>query len=126
VEVSPLDAGVGESAEVDKPLDGGTTGVDGGMADPVDAGPGEAMPQPVREKPRPRPQASTGFLTVDAVPWAHITVEGKLVGQTPVARLTVPTGNVDIELRNPETGKMARRRVRVQADKESFVKVDLR
>jgi hypothetical protein len=80
-------------------------------------------PLPEREEPR-RPKV--GFLTVDAVPWATISVQGKSVGQTPVARLSVPAGVVNIELRNPETGKMAKRRVRVQPGKESFVKVDLR
>jgi eukaryotic-like serine/threonine-protein kinase len=94
---------------------------------PVVAG-SDAPQPPVRPaKPtEPRRAASVGFLTVDAVPWALITVEGKPAGQTPLARLSVPTGNVDIELRNPETGKVARRRVRVQPGKEAFVKVDLR
>jgi serine/threonine protein kinase len=94
---------------------------------PVVADPGPVTPLPPPSKPTEvRRPAAVGFLTVDAVPWALITVEGKPAGQTPVARLSVPSGPVDIELHNPETGKMARRRVLVQAGRESFVKVDLR
>jgi len=93
---------------------------------PVTQTPGSGPTGRSTKPAEPRRPTSVGFLTVDAVPWAHITVEGKPAGQTPLARLSVPSGNVDIELRNPETGKMARRRVRVQPGKESFVKVDLR
>jgi serine/threonine protein kinase len=106
-------------------------GVDAGVSTPPppspdapDAGPRNAEDRaPVDPKP---PRLTGGFLTVDAVPWAIVTIQGKAVGQTPLARLSVPAGTVNIELRNPETGKVARRRVRVQPGKESFVKVDLR
>jgi serine/threonine-protein kinase len=81
-------------------------------------------PEPVRKtvvEPRGR-----GFLTVDAVPWGQVFIGGKEVGQTPMARFSVPTGTVDIEMRNPETGRIVRKRVKVQAGKEHRVKVDLR
>jgi hypothetical protein len=117
VPVPPVDTKDAGAGEEEKP----EAGVSTPPASPADAG-----SEDPGEKPGPRSPKRTGFLTVDAVPWALITVEGKPAGQTPRARLTVPAGNVDIEFRNPETGKTARRRVRVLPGKESFVKVDLR
>jgi serine/threonine-protein kinase len=117
VPVPPVDTKDAGAGEEEKP--------DAGVSTPPPS-PADAGSEDPGEKPGPRSPKRTGFLTVDAVPWALITVEGKPAGQTPRARLTVPAGNVDIEFRNPETGKMARRRVRVLPGKESFVKVDLR
>lgn len=44
----------------------------------------------------------TGELNVNAVPWAEIWMEGKKVGETPVAGLRVPLGTHDIVFKNPQ------------------------
>jgi eukaryotic-like serine/threonine-protein kinase len=92
---------------------------------PAPPAPGSNPEQEPVRKPAAEPRGR-GFLTVHAIPWGQVFIAGKEVGQTPMARFSVPTGNVDLELRNPETGKMVRRRVKVQAGKEHRVKVDLR
>jgi hypothetical protein len=44
----------------------------------------------------------TGELNANAVPWAEVWIEGKKVGETPVAGLRVPLGTHDIVFKNPE------------------------
>lgn len=44
----------------------------------------------------------TGELNANAVPWAEIWMEGKKVGETPVAGLKLPLGTHDIVFKNPQ------------------------
>jgi PEGA domain-containing protein len=44
----------------------------------------------------------TGELNVNAVPWAEVWMEGKKVGDTPMAGLRVPLGTHDIVFKNPQ------------------------
>jgi eukaryotic-like serine/threonine-protein kinase len=110
--------------------------------DPVGAAPAAALsppgaPEPVPARPaartgRPRSpgapapiSGATGFLTVDAVPWAEVYVRGRRIGETPLARYPMPTGWVVVTLKNPETGREVVRRVRIGAG-EVTVREDLR
>jgi hypothetical protein len=47
------------------------------------------------------PQAPANF---NAVPWAEVWVDGKAIGQTPLANLLLTIGTHDIEFRHPELG----------------------
>ncbi|MBI3185874.1 MAG: protein kinase [Myxococcales bacterium] len=67
-----------------------------------------------------------GFLTVDAVPWANVWLGGRAIGETPIDSYPAPVGTHNVLLVNPETGKRATRRVKVQQGKTAFLKVDLR
>jgi serine/threonine-protein kinase len=67
-----------------------------------------------------------GYLTVDAEPWATVTVNGKVVGETPIAHIPVPAGTADVRLTNPETDKSTERRVEVSPGKVSYVRAELR
>lgn len=62
----------------------------GGTAAEVPPPPAPAPSAPVRA-PTP-PLARQGFLTVNATPWAELSVDGRLVGTTPIAELPVPAG----------------------------------
>jgi hypothetical protein len=59
--------------------------------------------------PRPRPAAvepaAVGYLTVNAVPWASVYVDGALVAaETPAYRVPVPAGRRSIAVRFGATG----------------------
>ena len=45
---------------------------------------------------------ATGTLRVSARPWAIVTIDGKLIGNTPQMNLTLPEGSHRVELSNPE------------------------
>jgi len=119
------------------------TATDAGRADAAVAD--SASPRPPRGRaadrrgPRPRPRAGTrdaapvadpahsraafGGLTIDAVPWANVYIDGELIGPTPLIDHRLPAGRVRVRLVNPElrlertetiwvvAGKTIRRRV---------------
>jgi serine/threonine-protein kinase len=78
-------------------------------------------------KPSPRP-AGTGYLTINAVPWAEVRVDGKLVGETPIAKYPLDADGKqhEIELRNPETKRTVKRSVKIGDGQHAFVKADLK
>lgn len=43
-----------------------------------------------------------GRVSINAVPWADVWVDGKPVGQTPIANLSLPIGPHEIVFRNPQ------------------------
>ena len=47
----------------------------------------------------------SGSLSVNAVPWANVFVDGQSVGATPVANLSIPIGSHEIIWRHPELGE---------------------
>lgn len=71
-------------------------------------------------------QAADGFLTIDATPWARVTLNGKPAGETPLARVPAPSGRAEVVLENPVTGKSRRRVISVRPGELSFVREDLR
>ncbi len=66
-----------------------------------------------------------GFLTVDAQPWANVSVRGHAIGDTPLYKFPIDEGDVTVQLTNPDTGKSAVRKVRVVRGKETSMKVNL-
>jgi hypothetical protein len=43
-----------------------------------------------------------GSLSVNAVPWAEVVLDGKVIGETPIANFAVLPGSHEIVLRNPK------------------------
>jgi hypothetical protein len=43
-----------------------------------------------------------GHLSINALPWADVLIDGKPVGQTPLANLSVAIGEHEIVFRNPQ------------------------
>jgi hypothetical protein len=43
-----------------------------------------------------------GVLSVNAVPWAEVVLDGQVIGETPIANYAVPPGSHEIVLRNPK------------------------
>ena len=46
-----------------------------------------------------------GHLSINAVPWADVLIDGKAVGQTPLANLSVAIGEHEIIFRHPQFGE---------------------
>ncbi len=89
--------------------------------------PRRPAPPPAAARARTKPVAvGTGFLSIDARPWASVFVDGTKVGDTPLAALPVEAGRHRVKLVNPETGKEHEEQVTVKAGEKSFLKADLR
>lgn len=49
--------------------------------------------------------APNGRLSVNATPWATVSLNGRVLGDTPLANISVPIGHHEIVFRNPEFGE---------------------
>lgn len=47
----------------------------------------------------------TGSLSVNAVPWAEVWIDGERIGETPIGNLSLPVGTHDVLFRHPELGE---------------------
>jgi serine/threonine-protein kinase len=82
---------------------------------------------PARERERERDQSHrTGFLTVDASPWAQVYARGRHLGETPLASVPMEAGEVSVVLKSPDTGKEVTRTVFITPGREVFLKEDLK
>lgn len=66
-----------------------------------------------------------GTLSVNAQPWAEITVDGNVVGETPLAGLTLSAGVHEVVFRHPELGEQ-RVEALVRAGERARLSADLR
>ena len=66
-----------------------------------------------------------GTLSINALPWAEVWVDGKPAGETPIGNLSLPIGNHELLFRHPELGEQ-RKTVTVGALAPVRVGVDLR
>jgi serine/threonine protein kinase len=82
-----------------------------------------SAPAPMVETSAP---AGLGYLTVDAEPWATVWISGAQVGETPLSSVPLKAGGVDVELKNPETGKSKVVHVNITPGQKSFIKEVLR
>ena len=66
-----------------------------------------------------------GRLSVNAVPWADVTLDGAAVGTTPLGELSVPIGTHELVFRHPQLGER-RQTVTVKAQTPTRIGIDLR
>ena len=66
-----------------------------------------------------------GRLSVNAVPWADVFVDGSPVGTTPLGELSVPIGSHEVIFRHPQLGER-RQTVIVKAQSPARIGIDLR
>ena len=52
-----------------------------------------------------RPDWPKGALALNALPWADVFVDGKLIGETPIGNIAVPIGPHEIMFRHPDLGE---------------------
>jgi eukaryotic-like serine/threonine-protein kinase len=68
---------------------------------------------------------SFGFLTIDTSPWSLVSVGGKVLGQTPLVGVKLPTGTQVLSLRNPELGIETSYSVTIEAGKTSARRIGI-
>jgi hypothetical protein len=56
-----------------------------------------------------------GRLSVNALPWAQVLIDGDPVGETPLANLPLAVGEHQVTFRHPQLGEQTQR-VTVKAD----------
>ena len=66
-----------------------------------------------------------GRLSVNAVPWAEVFIDGATVGTTPLGELSVPIGSHEVVFRHPQLGER-RQTVIVKAQSPVRIGMDLR
>lgn len=64
-----------------------------------------------------------GTISINALPWAEVFIDGRGVGTTPLANLSVPIGEHDVVWRHPQLGER-RQRVTVTAQRPARVGVN--
>jgi hypothetical protein len=52
-----------------------------------------------------RVEVPNGVLSVNALPWADVLIDGRQVGQTPLGNLSLPIGRHDVVFRHPDLGE---------------------
>lgn len=65
-----------------------------------------------------------GTLSVNALPWADVTIDGRPVGTTPLANITLPIGSHEVVWRHPQFGER-RQNVSVLTQTPARIGVDL-
>jgi len=65
-----------------------------------------------------------GRVSVNAQPWAEVSIDNRVYGETPLANLSVPIGNHEILFRHPDLGER-RQTITVRADGETRVAATL-
>jgi hypothetical protein len=55
-----------------------------------------------------QPQLPVGLLSVNALPWAEVWIDGRPAGTTPLGAIKVPIGTHEIRFRHPEFGEQTR------------------
>jgi hypothetical protein len=77
----------------------------------------------VSEKLSPLPK---GRLTLNALPWAHVTIDGEKAPDTPILKMPITAGPHIIKLQCPPTGREYKLPVLVNPDEDVRRVVDLR
>ena len=70
----------------------------------------------------PRPN---GDVSINALPWAEVWLDGTALGQTPLGKVSVPIGEHEILFRHPSFGER-REKVIVRSDRLTLVSANLR
>ena len=67
----------------------------------------------------------TGMLSVNASPWAAVSIDRREVGETPLGNLELPAGPHEVVFRHPEFGERSQR-ITLRAGITTRLSVDMR
>ncbi len=70
-------------------------------------------------------RARQGWLKLVVVPWAHVSVDGKAIGMTPLSDVVLDEGQHELVLENPEAGLRYDAAVPIAAGERVELKIDL-
>ncbi len=93
---------------------------------PVDAGAAVPPPAVAVVEPPVAVNRTPGSLALEATPWAEVNLDGKSIGETPLANVSVLPGVHTLVFKNPETGKSVKRVVQVHPGQRLSLRVDVR
>jgi hypothetical protein len=65
-----------------------------------------------------------GNLSINATPWAEVSVDGRALGETPIANVTLRAGSHELVFRNPQHGEL-KQTVVVKAGENGRVTVNM-
>jgi hypothetical protein len=65
-----------------------------------------------------------GTININAVPWAEVLIDGKVIGETPIGNLSLSLGNHEITFRHPQFAEL-RQTALVRSDTITRVSVNL-
>jgi hypothetical protein len=66
-----------------------------------------------------------GTLSVNALPWAEVWIDGARIGETPIGNYSIPIGNHEVLFRHPELGEQ-RKTVTIDAKGPVRIGVDMK
>jgi hypothetical protein len=72
-----------------------------------------------------KPRWPSGSMSINAIPWAEVWVDGQQIGETPLGNVSVPIGSHEVVFRHPELGEKQVRTV-VTLATPGKVSVDMR
>ena len=78
-------------------------------AAPATPSPAAAVQSTPAPTTSPTPEPSAGTLLVVVQPWADVTVDGVVIGQTPLGHIPLPVGSHDVLLTHPDFQPFPRR-----------------
>jgi serine/threonine-protein kinase len=88
---------------------------------------GRTRPAPTQAtSTSPSVSGETGQLSLDSSPWSLVSMEGKLLGQTPLLGVRLSPGTHVLTLKNPELGLETQYAVTIEAGKTVARRVGLR
>jgi serine/threonine-protein kinase len=104
------------------PVVAGSSAAQLGSQPPADAGTAAAAPAP---KTSAVPAAGRARLSINALPWAQLELDGRALGTTPLRALTTRAGSHVLLLDCPPLGRSARVPLKLAAGEHRSVLVDL-
>ncbi len=74
---------------------------------------------------KPEGSPSFGFLTIDTSPWSVVSAGGRVLGQTPLIGVRLPSGTQVLSLRNPELGIETSYPITIESGKTSVRRIGI-
>lgn len=90
------------------------------LRDSATGGPGLSQAPP----PSPAVQVAPGRLSINARPWAEVSLDGRAIGRTPIRDLEVPAGEHRVRFTHPTLGEV-QQTVRILSGRHERLMVDL-
>lgn len=91
----------------------------------VSSGPKKARLTQKPAAPAPEVEAGFGELSIDAEPWAYVSVQGRALGPTPLAHVRLPAGQHRVVLENPDHKVTRTVAISIKNDQRTSVRVRL-
>lgn len=123
---APLPASVAASAVIDADHVASAAPSVTASAAPRPTNAPRPVPTPAATADEPANSSEPGTLQVTAAPWADVSVDGRPVGTTPMAPISLTPGPHSVVLRNSDLGATRSYTVTVKPGKPAFLNINLK